>query len=447
MNKKIFQFVSFNRYESFVRTTLLDKFKIDEISWMKFNSNHKHAKYFQLENQFVWWRLMRWLFEDFLISVMRCYFYVTEKQKEYSKIYFYRKNIWCIVITLSEQDLLRETLKIVEKKEMQAQCENHNFAPGKLRLIPKGETFRPIMTFNRKVPHSKTLTTNKKLAVAHMMLKNLKTKMFQNDFGFAVFNYDDIMKKYEVFVKKWKEANKPKLYFVTMDIEKCYDNVDAEKVAGFLNRSDLIEKEYYILSCIVLKRKNNIILEQKTFKKQPIKSYFRHKFHKIGVDGGQYPSLWEILSEENDFNLKRTVIVEQESRKKYLKKDLLAPISYICSNNYITFNKKQFKQLKGIPQGLCLSYVLSSFYYANLEENALHFIKKETNKGELNLLMRLTDDYLLMTSSKNNAMLVIEQLQKLSQTNYFKLNMKKLKTSFPINLKKIGCHKTNDLSL
>lgn len=60
--------------------------------------------------------------------------------------------------------------------------------------------------------------------------------------------------------------------------------------------------------------------------------------------------------------------------------------------------------------------------------------------------MRLTDDYLLMTTNKNNAMLVIEQLQKLSQTNYFKMNMKKLKTNFPLNLKKIGCTSDNDLS-
>jgi len=95
-----------------------------------------------------------------------------------------------------------------------------------------------------------------------------------------------------------------------------------------------------------------------------------------------------------------------------------------------------------------LSYILSSFYYANLEENALHFLKNpETSKNELNCLMRLTDDYLLMTTNKNNAMLVIEQLQKLSKTNYFKMNMKKLKTSFPLNLKKIGCHADNDLGL
>lgn len=67
---------------------------------------------------------------------------------------------------------------------------------------------------------------------------------------------------------------------------------------------------------------------------------------------------------------------------------------------------------------------------ANDMANAAMAVTKGT---ELNLLMRLTDDYLLMTSSKNNAMLFIEKLCQLSQGNYFKFNMKKLKTNFAIN--------------
>lgn len=102
--------------------------------------------------------------------------------------------------------------------------------------------------------------------------------MYKHAFGFAVFNYDDIMKKYEKFVQKWKLHGSPKLYFVTMDIEKCYDNVDAEKVVTMMQKTDLLEKEYFILNCFVLKRKNNVILERGTFKKQPIKNLFRYKF-------------------------------------------------------------------------------------------------------------------------------------------------------------------------
>lgn len=53
--------------------------------------------------------------------------------------------------------------------------------------------------------------------------------------------------------------------------------------------------------------------------------------------------------------------------------------------------------------------------------------------------MRLTDDYLLLTTEKNNAMLFIEKLYQLSLGNLFKMNMKKLKTNFVLNLQKIGC--------
>jgi hypothetical protein len=147
------------------------------------------------------------------------------------------------------------------------------------------------------------------------------------------------MKKYEAFVEKWKLAGSPELYFVTMDIEKCYDSVDSRKLCELLRRTDLLDKEYYALSCIVLKRKNNVLMERETLTKEPIKNHFRHKFHKIGIDGGQYPTLLEILGQENDFNFKRTLIVEQEHRKKLFKKDLLAPLDYIIQNNYITFNK------------------------------------------------------------------------------------------------------------
>ena len=77
--------------------------------------------------------------------------------------------------------------------------------------------------------------------------------------GFSVFSYDDIMRKYEDFVHQWEQKGKPELYFVTLDIEKCYDSVDVRKLKEFLHKTDLLEKEYYLVNTIVLKRKNNVL--------------------------------------------------------------------------------------------------------------------------------------------------------------------------------------------
>lgn len=169
-----------------------------------------------------------------------------------------------------------------------------------------------------------------------------------------------------------------------------------------------------MLNCIVLKRKNNVLSERANFVKEPFKNHFRHKFHKIGIDSNTYPTLIEVLGLENDYNFKRALVVENEHRKKLLKAELLNQVNYMIQNNYITFNKKQFRQTKGIPQGLCVSYILSSFYYAYLEDQALNFLKSDRTLAdgskELNFVMRQTDDYLLVTTSKPNAMLFIERL-------------------------------------
>lgn len=57
--------------------------------------------------------MLKWIFEELLISLMRCFFYCTEKQKEYSRIFYYRKNIWAIVMKLSIEDLLKVNLMAV----------------------------------------------------------------------------------------------------------------------------------------------------------------------------------------------------------------------------------------------------------------------------------------------------------------------------------------------
>lgn len=158
--------------------------------------------------------------------------------------------------------------------------------------------------------------------------------------GFAVFNYDDIMKKYEAFVEEWTQAGKPELYFVTLDIEKCYDSVDVKKLKELLHKTELLEKDYYLLNCLQLRRKNNV-LDEKEAKREPFKTHFRHKYQRLSVDGGLFPSLGEVVTEEdNDYNFKRSLLIECEPRRKIFKHEVLNPIDYIIGNNYITFNKK-----------------------------------------------------------------------------------------------------------
>jgi len=105
---------------------------------------------------------------------------------------------------------------------------NH-FAIAKIRMIPKKDSLRPIMTFKRKIRISNTnqaLSTSKLFDMSHLLLKNVKYQMVETNYGFAVFDYRQIFGKLESFIEAWKEKEtRTPLYFVSLDIEKCYDNV------------------------------------------------------------------------------------------------------------------------------------------------------------------------------------------------------------------------------
>lgn len=80
---------------------------MNEFKWLDFKCKDENVKYFKNENEHVGFKLLKWIFEDLAISLMRCYFYCTEKQKEYQRIFYYRKNIWNVIMKLSIEDLLK----------------------------------------------------------------------------------------------------------------------------------------------------------------------------------------------------------------------------------------------------------------------------------------------------------------------------------------------------
>lgn len=96
------------------------------------------------------------------------------------------------------------------------------------------------------------------------------------------------------------------------------------------------------------------------------------------------------------------------------------------------FNKKPYIQLKGIPQGLNISCVLSSFYYSHLEKEFLKEIEVQIQKDKSinTLIMRLVDDYICITNKKEHAQLFLEKLAQCAKKYNFSFNQDKLNTNF-----------------
>ncbi len=78
-----------------------------------------------------------------------------------------------------------------------------------------------------------------------------------------------------------------------------------------------------------------------------------------------------------------------------------------------------------------MSYILSSFYYSALE-NAV--MKQIVFNSPLHVIMRMTDDYIMITDCVEDAYKFISALVRLSESGLIKFNKKKLKANFPIHM-------------
>lgn len=131
-------------------------------------------------------QFLYFFFNKIVVELVRANFYATEKHNEHNKLFFYCKPVWYLITQTSMLNL--ETLNIEKIKvdddsriqDMEAKAMNghggrmkdnlENNPCAKLRLVPKSDSVRPIMTFYKKFKDPKSA---KLLKVGHY-LKNAK---------------------------------------------------------------------------------------------------------------------------------------------------------------------------------------------------------------------------------------------------------------------------------
>lgn len=102
---------------------------------------------------------------------------------------------------------------------------------------------------------------------------------------------------------------------------------------------------------------------------------------------------------------KNTVFVDSAVLQVHETSSLLALLSEHVGRNIVKIGKKYYRQKKGIPQGSILSTFLCNYFYADLEAQRLSFLNEPKS-----LLMRLVDDFLLITLDKDKAIRFVETM-------------------------------------
>src|SRR5690606_12469580 len=92
---------------------------------------------------------MRWLFQDYLVKIIKRYFYVTDSAAHKNRLFYFRHDVWSEITKSFLSDIQKRMFEECKGKTLIKPSWNE-LGTSQLRLIPKGDTFRPVMNLRKK---------------------------------------------------------------------------------------------------------------------------------------------------------------------------------------------------------------------------------------------------------------------------------------------------------
>ncbi|KAL3925222.1 MAG: hypothetical protein SGILL_000558 [Bacillariaceae sp.] len=377
--------------------------------------------------------LLRWVFQGFIIPLLRTNFYVTDTEFSANQVQYYRKPVWSLFRSLSVGKVLGGGhFQHVSFTEALAMLKEHQMGISKLRLLPKATGVRPIAQLSRRQtlsflvwPASKTKTSgpsrkgpDKNCGSAQRPSKRRKVENIiaqpstalprfpdtntvlgdvldilryecstkERPFGAGIDSLDFLYPKYRDYItriKKTRAHHDLGLIFASVDIEKCYDRMRQEPLLELVD--NLLSHDNYVVQQLKLHDGSNRYERSLRFKKvvEPLEAY--QAIHSSGRK--------QLMHENRKciFDLYKCTLVDRNRILELLKE-------HIRSNLVVTsgrFQKKVLHQSTGISQGSALSTILCNFYYGKVEELMFSDLPVE----ESDFMSRFVDDFLFISSN------------------------------------------------
>lgn len=239
-----------------------------------------------------------------------------------------------------------------------------------------------------------------------------------------MFSVGDIYKRLKPF--KAKILSHPrKLYFAKVDVQSAFDTIPQAAIVGLLEsipqaRQYRLSKYLEVAPSLVTQSHGKATGKPKLTRRWPL----------AATRSRDTPSFFGLLeSGGRATNRRNTVFVDSfGSKRDYETSELLRLVASHIQQNLVKIGKKFYRQGRGIPQGSVLSSTLCNYFYADLEAHVLTpFLdpkiagkdRKEGVHGEGRgesdgdyLLLRLIDDFLLITTDVSKATRFVETMHR-----------------------------------
>lgn len=326
-------------------------------------------------------RIYVFLMENYVIALIKSYFYVTDSTVYKNRLFYFPKMVWRLICQkafekLSGQGMLEP---ITEQKANALVSGGKSLGFAYLRFMPKANSVRLIVNMKKKQRIVGFKGTNinwqlQDLLRVFVLKKSEKPELL----GSSLFSISDIYNRWKNYCAS-SHGYKGPYYFVKMDIKGCYDSISQKKVYH-------IVKEYLKpYTAYAILRYSSVILGAH----KPIVNRIREATEFAAYPGNFFQYIQKVIQTSG---LENVIFICNENPWLVDTSRLLARLKCHLLGNILKYGKNYYLQTKGISQGSVISTMLCNLYYADMESRCLNLVKDE-------LLMRQVDDFLFVTKS------------------------------------------------
>ncbi len=397
---------------------LLQGIRISDVGWLHDARCKKVTKEEDLHRRALLAELVYFLFDSFLMPLLRTTFYSTEAQRYRYRVLYFRQDDW---MTLSGPllDRLKESLfQHVPKKDALAVMSARQLGYSRVRLVPKERGVRAIVNLRRRStkqgtgvgtkasgkPASATKAPTKAgKKNAGPGLQDSINQILQSAFHILTYEKKAQAKEYassvlgpnEIFthLKNFQRdvlrpLSQPKLFFVKMDVRCAFDTIEQGKLLEIVKH--ILQSDGYFIA-----KRSHVVTEGDALK---------NSFHRSAMPDNSVVQ-FEDFAETLAAALRHVIFVDGVWATHDERARILLLLEQHVGGNLVKIGKDFYRQRIGIPQGSSLSTLLCSFFYADLERKNLAFAREPGN-----LLLRYTDDFLFITTRRDHAERFFKQM-------------------------------------
>ncbi|XP_034090945.1 telomerase reverse transcriptase isoform X3 [Gymnodraco acuticeps] len=378
-------FLRSGKFEKLSLSELTWKMKVNDCDWLKLSKTGRFPPSELSYRTQILGQFQAWLLDGYVVGLVRACFYVTESAGQKNALRFYRPDVWAKLQDLAFRVHL-STGQMEEMTPAQVASLPKATVTSRLRFIPKTDSMRPI---TRVIgADAKTRLYRGRVRDLLDMLRAC-VRASPSLLGSTVMGMTDIHRVLRSLAPALKKEPQT-LYFVKVDVSGAYESLPHDKLSEVIGQalSPVLDELFTV------RRYAKIWADGR----EGLKKSFVRRADFLEDSMGSTNMKGFVTSLQKKRKVHHAILAEQHFCIDLHGRDALQFFTQMLTGSVVQFGKKTYRQCRGIPQGSVVSSLLCCLCYGHME-NVL-FEGMTEKKG---CLMRLVDDFLLITPDLNKA--------------------------------------------